>query len=38
MHKYPVTTILKLPYEEWNKHKVKKILEVLKTDLKKYIE
>jgi hypothetical protein len=36
--KYPLNTELKLPYEEWNKYKVSKILEILMTDLKKYIE
>jgi sRNA-binding regulator protein Hfq len=37
IYKYPINTELKLPYEEWNKYKVKKILEVLNSDLRKYI-
>jgi hypothetical protein len=37
MDKYP-KNIDNLPYEEWNKDEVKRILEILRTDLKKYIE
>jgi hypothetical protein len=36
--KYPFDIEHKYSYEEWNKYKVKEILEVLSTDLRKYIE
>lgn len=36
--KYPLNTQLKLPYEEWNKYKVRKILKGLSIDLKNYID
>ncbi|MDR2010288.1 MAG: hypothetical protein LBQ22_07385 [Bacteroidales bacterium] len=36
--KYPLNTKLKLSYEEWNKYEVYKILEILMTYLRKYIE
>jgi hypothetical protein len=36
--KYPFDIEHKYSYEKWNKYKVKKILEVLNTDLRRYIE
>ncbi len=35
-YKYPFDKENKYSYEEWNRYKVKKILEILKTDLKNY--
>jgi hypothetical protein len=36
-NQYPLNTDLNLPYEEWNKYMVKKILFVLMSDLQQYI-